>query len=445
MAKTNTGSKPAGVVGRWNAMPLYVRILIAMFAGIIVGFGLGQHAMIFEIPSKVILQLLGALAPPLILVAVTHVLMTTEISRNEAARLAGVLLLNTTVAILIGLTIANLMKPGASQRVQDDTAGAAADANVESTEASEQAVEGAGSTEDGSALSGEKPISMGDLLASNLPKSILGPLGDQTNIIGIIIIAIAFGVALRDMREAPIANISDFVQLAYDVLLKVLHWVIYLIPFGVFCIVAHVVGHSGFAVFRQLASFIVAVVIALLLQTMWYLIRIRLGSRFRPLQVLKGVRDALVMAFSTDSSTITMPVTYACLKDKLGVKEEAASMGALVGANFNNDGTALYEAMAALFIAQMLGMDLTITQQLIVVLTSIIASVGAAGIPEAGLVTMTLVFTAVGLPIEHIGLLLTVDWFLDRCRTTINVLGDVNVSCLLERKLANVPRTASTD
>jgi Na+/H+-dicarboxylate symporter len=109
-------------------------------------------------------------------------------------------------------------------------------------------------------------------------------------------------------------------------------------------------------------------------------------------------------------------------------------MGALVGANFNNDGTALYEAMSALFIAQLLGQHLSLEKQLVVILTSIIASVGAAGIPEAGLVTMTLVFTAVGLPIEYIALLLTVDWFLDRCRTTINVLGDVNVSCLLDGK-----------
>jgi Na+/H+-dicarboxylate symporter len=106
-----------------------------------------------------------------------------------------------------------------------------------------------------------------------------------------------------------------------------------------------------------------------------------------------------------------MPVTYAALKDRLGLREQSASMGALVGANFNNDGTALYEAMAALFI---------------------IASVGAAGIPEAGLVTMTMVFTAVGLPVQFIPVLLTVDWFLDRCRTAINVMGDMNVSCLLD-------------
>lgn len=147
-----------------------------------------------------------------------------------------------------------------------------------------------------------------------------------------------------------------------------------------------------------------------------------------------AARDALVMAFSTASSTATMPVTYAVLKDRVGLREQSASMGALVGANFNNDGTALYEAMAALFIAQMIGMDLNVQQQMMVVLTSIIASVGAAGIPEAGLVTMTMVFTAVGLPVQYIPVLLTVDWFLDRCRTAINVMGDMNVSCLLDGK-----------
>ena len=433
--KPTAQSGKSSVLSAWNALPLFVRIVVAMFVGIVAGLGLGQHAIIFEIPSKMILQLLGALAPPLILIAVTHVLMTTNISGKEAANLAGLLLLNTTVAILIGLTVANLMKPGVGQQVANDTPEevAVVDTDGEQTEAGKTE----SASDDGKpGVKEDTSISMGELIANNLPKSILGPLGDQTNIIGVIIIAIAFGVALRDMRDAPLGNVTQFVQLAYDVLLKVLHWVIYLIPFGVFCIVAHEIGTKGFGVFGRLAWFIVAVVLALILQTIWYLIRIRMKSRFKPIQVLKSVRDALVMAFSTDSSTVTMPVTYACLKDKLGVNEEAASMGALVGANFNNDGTALYEAMAALFIAQMLGMDLTITQQLIVVLTSIVASVGAAGIPEAGLVTMTLVFTAVGLPVEQIGLLLTVDWFLDRCRTTINVLGDVNVSCLLDRKLA---------
>ena len=127
-----------------------------------------------------------------------------------------------------------------------------------------------------------------------------------------------------------------------------------------------------------------------------------------------------------------MPVTFACLRNNIKLRESSASMGALVGSNFNNDGTALYEAMSALFIAQILDLHLNLSQQFIIAITSIAASVGAAGIPEAGLVTMTMVFSAVGLPTEYIAVLLTVDWFLDRCRTVINVMGDITVSCLLD-------------
>jgi Na+/H+-dicarboxylate symporter len=142
----------------------------------------------------------------------------------------------------------------------------------------------------------------------------------------------------------------------------------------------------------------------------------------------------LISAFSTASSTATVPITYESLVEKIGLRESSASLGALVGSNFNNDGTALYEAMSALFISQVVGQHLTLGQQLMVMLTSIVASVGAAGIPEAGLVTMTLVLTSVGLPTEYVAILITVDWFLDRCRTAINVMGDMTVSALIDGK-----------
>lgn len=395
-----------GLLKRWNRIPLYFRIVIALVIGLLTGLALGERAAMFYLPSQVILRLLGALAPPLILVAVAHVMLTADIPAQKAMRLAWLLILNTTVAVVIGLGIANLMKPGSWSSFEAPKAG------------TEHAEGGAAS-----------PVS---LLIENIPKSIMGPLGDKQNIIGVILIAVAFGVALRNVKDRPVNNMTDIIEIAYETLLTVLHWIIHLVPLGVFCIVAKVIGTEGFAPFKAMGAFILAVLLALALQTAWYLVRIRLFSWARPMDVLRGVRDALVMAFSTDSSTATMPVTYACLKENVKLREQSASLGALVGANFNNDGTALYEAMAALFVAQLTGQDLSIWAQLIVVVTSIIASVGAAGIPEAGLVTMTLVFTAVGLDIQYIGLLLTVDWFLDRCRTTINVLGDVNVSCILD-------------
>ncbi|MCR9202004.1 MAG: dicarboxylate/amino acid:cation symporter [Planctomycetaceae bacterium] len=405
-----------GVLARWNAIPLYFRILIAMVVGLGAGLVLGERAIMFYMPSQVILRLLGALAPPLILVAVSHVMLTTDIPAQKAVRLAGLLVLNTCVAVAVGLGVANIMQPGSW--TEFDSPG-------------ESEAEGGAQ---------KSPL---ELLVENVPKSVLGPLGDKQNIIGVILIAVAFGIAMRKVKDRPVGTVTDLIEIAYETLLTVLHWISHLVPVGVFCIVAKVVGTEGFAPFKAMGAFIVAVLVALLLQTVWYLVRIQFFSWVRPFDVLRGMRDALVMAFSTDSSTATMPVTYACLKEKVKVREQSASLGALVGANFNNDGTALYEAMAALFVAQLIGQDLSVWQQLIVVMTSIIASVGAAGIPEAGLVTMTLVFTAVGLPIEYIGLLLTVDWFLDRCRTMINVLGDVNVACILDGRTPEEPQAAT--
>ena len=283
---------------------------------------------------------------------------------------------------------------------------------------------------------GEAPKLTGDPLAQmldNVPSSLVRPLVEN-NVIGVIFIAVAFGLAARSLQTSKQRQILDVLDIGFSLILKVLHWVIALVPLAVFSKVAFVVGTQGFKPFVALGWFIVSVIVALALQALYYLAPIRLSSWVRPLQLVRGTRDALAMAFSTASSTATMPVTYSCLRENVGLREETASLGALVGSNFNNDGTALYEAMAALFVSQMVGANLSVTQQVLVVLTSIVASVGAAGIPEAGLVTMTLVFSAVHLPTGYIALLLPVDWFLDRCRTTINVMGDMNVSCVLDGK-----------
>ncbi len=404
--KTTIGTPHTGMIATWQHLPLYGRIVIGVIFGVVAGLMLGSQAAVLAMPGKLVLRLLGALAPPLILAAIVHTFMTTRLGGPLAARLGWLLLLNTLVAITVGLTVANVIQPG----------------------------QGAGLTP--SSLSTETTQRTNPLgvFLENVPKSLLGPLGDDGKVIGVIFVAVAFGVALRHERHRPIGTVEHVVELFLDSLIKILHWIIALVPLAVFGIVASIVGTEGFVQFQALGIFVLSVLLALVIQAVYYLVRIRFGSWVRPGQLIRGGRDALVMAFSTASSTATMPVTYVALKDRVGVREQSARMGALVGANFNNDGTALYEAMAALFIAQMIGMDLSVYQQVMVVLTSVIASVGAAGIPEAGLVTMTMVFTAVGLPVPYIPVLLTVDWFLDRCRTAINVMWDMNVSCLLDGK-----------
>jgi Na+/H+-dicarboxylate symporter len=405
--KQTPSRKRHSFLGHYRAIPLYARILIAMGIGLVLGLLLGETADPMKWVSRIVLRILGALAPALILVAVMDSILGAKVSGRSAAKMAFLLILNTVVAIFIGLAVANTLQPGRHEQQQ-------------STPESD--------------VQAPKTQELGEQLLENIPKSALGPLVEN-NVIGIVLIAVAVGIAFRKLAQTnDITIVNQFISLAFKAIVIILHWVLDLVPLAVLCTVAQTVGTNGTAPLVKLGWFIIAVLLALLLQTVWYLTRIRFGSWVRPVLLLKGMRDALVMAFSTSSSTATMPVTYACLREKVGLREDSASMGALVGSNFNNDGTALYEAMAALFVAQMIGLQLTFGQQLIVVLMSIVASVGAAGIPEAGLVTMTLVFSAVQLPKEYIFLLLPVDWFLDRCRTAINVMGDVNVSCLLEGK-----------
>ncbi|MUG92063.1 cation:dicarboxylase symporter family transporter [Scytonema sp. UIC 10036] len=405
----------------WQSIPLTLQIIIALVLAIALGIVLGAgnpsptnkgFIETLAIPAELVLKALRALATPLILMAVLHTFMTTVIPGRAGRRLAVLLLTNTTVAILIGLFVANVLRPGTWGRL----------AATGTTEIVKRAFDPWG------------------LLKDAVPPAILSPLVDN-NVIQLIVLALTFGIVLRAIKSEQIAAnkrgfqaIEDAIAILFEAIIRVLHWVIATVPLAVFGIVSKTVAEKGFEPFKSLGAFVIAVLLALVLQACYYLLRVRFGSWVNPLNFLRGGTDAFLTAFSTDSSVATMPITFDILQHKIGVRESSASLGALVGSNFNNDGTALYEAMSALFISQVIGQNLSLLQQLIVILTSIFASVGAAGIPEAGLVTMTLVFSSVGLPTEYIALLVTVDWFLDRCRTVINVMGDMTVSALIDGK-----------
>lgn len=404
----------------WERVPLYTQILVALVLAVGLGVALGAgnpsttakaFADNLSIPADLVLKALKALAPPLILLAITHSFLTANIPGRSGRRLVFLLLTNTLAAIFIGLFVANILQPGRWGQVAPTV---------------------------GESIT--KQFDPWGLLKDSIPEAVLKPLVDN-NVIQIIVLGITFGVALRQLKTEQTAHgrtdyqpIEQIVTIAFETIIRVLRWIIVLVPLAVFGIVARTIVTKGFEPFKTLAAFVVAVLLALALQACFYLIRVFLGSWVRPRRFLVGGADAFMTAFSTASSTATMPITFRGLLEKIGLRESSASLGALVGSNFNNDGTALYEAMSALFIAQVIGANLSLNQQFLVVLTSIFASVGAAGIPEAGLVTMTLVFSAVGLPTQYIALLLTVDWFLDRCRTAINVMGDMTVSCLLDGK-----------
>ncbi len=174
------------------------------------------------------------------------------------------------------------------------------------------------------------------------------------------------------------------------------------------------------------------VVLGLTVQVAWYLFQMAVVARMTPWRFLSGALDVMASTFSTASTAATIPITLRSL-ERLGISRRSSQLTACIGTNFNNDGTALYQATAALFIAQALGYQLSLTDQVVIMLTTLIASVGAGGIPSGSFVTMPLIFAAVRLPSDKIPILLTVDWLLDRCRTTSNVLGDMTVAVLLDR------------
>ncbi|BAQ64168.1 dicarboxylate/amino acid:cation symporter [Geminocystis sp. NIES-3709] len=400
--------------------PLYIQIVFALILAIIVGIILGAGNPIISpsliehlaLPCTLILKALRTLATPLIFLAIIHTFLTAEIPSRSGRKLAFLLITNTLMAIIIGLLVANILQPGIH-----------------------------GNLELGIDIKpSEKTLDPWGLLQDLIPDSVVKPLVDN-NVIQLIIVALSFAIVLRGLKTKFIEEnktdylpIEKLITVLFEAVIIIVHWVIKLVPFAVFGIVSQTIALKGFAPFKSLGFFVIAVIVALILQAIYYLTRVYFGSWVHPIDFIKKGSDALITAFSTASSTATMPITFEVLIEKIGLRESSASLGALVGSNFNNDGTALYEAMSALFISQILNQQLTLTQQIMVMLTSIIASVGAAGIPEAGLVTMTLVFTSVGLPTEYIAILVTVDWFLDRCRTAINVMGDMTVSALVDGK-----------
>lgn len=411
------------LIARWQKLPLYQRTLIGMALGAGVGLWQGADAVALAKPGSILMSLVQMLAAPVAFFAIVHALAGAKIEKGKTPQLMTLLITNTIAAIVIGMTVANLIQPGKRKPLQESDRVGIEQQAVQLQDTISAAGRRAEET---------KVIDSVYQILEKLPKTILGPFTDG-NVLGVIVLAILLGLALRKVSPDIHATITT-VKVFMDAFLAMLHWVVQLVPFIVFGVVAAEVGKNGFSSFLHLIWLIVAVLAALSLQFAYYMIRVSLQSWVSPRLLIRHCRDALVMAFSTASSTATMPVTYECLRNNLKLRKQSANLGALVGANFNNDGTALYEAMAALFIAQLIGVELSLAQQLIVVFCAMAASIGAAGIPSSGMLTMTLVLTAVGLPLEFSLLLIPIDWFLDRFRTMINVCGDLCVACVLDGK-----------
>jgi DAACS family dicarboxylate/amino acid:cation (Na+ or H+) symporter len=396
---------------RPGGLPLYVWVVLAVAIAIPIGLAWGEGAKALELLPNLIMRALTALAAPLVVMAILHAIVTNDIRGRQGAMMMFLYLINTIVAMLIGLSLSNLIRPGLGASLGD--AGSSA-APIAEKSASELVVE-------------LIPRSIGESFATN-------------NIAQLVVLTLALGIGLVKIRNAhreagkeSFQTVVDLLSIGFELLMKVLLWVVALVPLAVLGVVASRVGQpDGMRIFLSLIWLILAVILGLACQVCWYLLQMAVFARMSPWRFLGGAADVMANTFSTASTAATIPITLKSL-GRMGVSRQSSQLCACIGTNFNNDGTALYQATAALFMAQALGFTLSLTDQILIVLTTLVASVGAGGIPSGSFVTMPLIFAAVRLPADKIPILLTIDWFLDRCRTTSNVLGDMTVAVLLDK------------
>lgn len=414
---------------RW---PLSARVLAAVVLGTLLGVLGGTEPYLGRLDNGdlgelglLVIRLLKALAVPLILFAILDAFTRAPITARAGGRLVAICLVNVSVAFAIGLSLMNALHPGVSWRGKiEELAGRL-----------------------GPSVPAPKPAAPASLdplqnLAGYIPQSLFEPLV-HNNVVSVVLMALLFGAALGWLKarqgETDIADIrplQGFIAAGYQVLVKVLGWVVEIVPFAVFGLVAQVVGKAGVGIYAELAGFLGIIVLGLCLHGLvYYPLAAWLAGGKPPGVYLRHGADAVMTGFSANSSLAAIPVTLRCL-GRMGVSETSSRLAVCAGTNLNNDGVTLYEAMAALFLAQAIGFDLGPGQQAVVVFSALMAGAGIAGIPEAGLIVLPLVLSAAGLPeavvAAAIPLVAPVDWIVARVRSAVNVLSDMLVAILLE-------------
>lgn len=382
-------------------------ILLGMIAGatlgVLGGLFVGDFMLRISFLGTIFLNALKMVVIPLVvasmIVGVTSLGDVRTLGRTGLKTLAFYFA-TTSASVIVGLILVNIIQPGSRLEMWDSAV-------------PDFVAEAGGST-------------LIDVLVGLIPPNIFSAAAEG-EILPLIVFSLLFGGVLSAIGERgrPVVAVFEGINAA---MMKIVHLIILFAPIGVLALIGGIVAEKRES-FDQLVSglgmYSLTVLLGLGVHALVTLpLILMILGRKKPWPFFTGVGEALATAFTTASSSATLPITIDAVENKNGVDSRAASFVLPLGATINMDGTALYEAVAALFIAQISGIDLTLGQQVIVFLTATLASVGAAGIPHAGTVMMVMVLAAVNLPMEGIGLIFAVDWFLDRCRTTVNVWGD---------------------
>ncbi|UCB56351.1 MAG: dicarboxylate/amino acid:cation symporter [Thiotrichales bacterium] len=399
-------------------MALHWQIFIALILAVLVGifadsattlFGLSLTS-IFNFIGTLFLNALKMLIVPLIMSSIIVGMM--EIQPDTLGRLGYKTLIyyaaSSLVAILIGLMVVNLFQPGiADGEPVRELVGLSAE-----TDDVVQSVEGKGTGD------------LAEVFIRMIPPNIVSAAAEG-KMLGLIFFSLLFGFFVSRVKGKPGDTLKNFWNGLLDVMMQMTEWVMMFAPVGVFALVAKVLMTSGMDAFRPLAVFFFTVLIALGIHLLLVMPSVlRFIARVRPAAHFRAMMPALLTAFSTSSSSATLPITIDCVERRAGVSNRVSGFTLPLGATVNMDGTALYECVAAMFIAQAYGLSLDFTTQFTIVLIALLTSIGVAGIPSASLVAITIILAAIGLPAEAIGMILVVDRVLDMCRTAVNVFSD---------------------
>jgi Na+/H+-dicarboxylate symporter len=341
---------------------------------------------------------------------------------GSMGRLGGKTLLyyltTSLFAIMVGLLMVNIMTPGI---VDGEPAREILPLSAEDTADITARVDGRGAGD------------VVDIFVRMVPVNIVAAAA-QGQMLGLIFFSLLFGYFMTRIAGPPAQVLKDFWEGIFAVMMKITDWVMLFAPLGVFALVAKVVASTGFAAFQPVLTFLLTVLGALAIHLLVVLpLLLRLLGGVSPLRHYQAMTPALLTAFSTASSSATLPVSMDCVENRAGVSNRTTSFVLPLGATVNMDGTALYECVAAMFIAQAYGLELDFATQFTVVLVALLTSIGVAGIPAASLVAITIILTAIGLPVEAVGLILAVDRILDMCRTSVNVFSDSCGAVLIGR------------
>jgi len=410
------------------------QILLGMAFGVIWGilaveFGWIDFTLNYIKPwGTIFINLLKLIAMPLIIVSlingVSHLKDISQLSRI-GFKTIGLYILTTVIAISIGLAVVNISQPGNlfPQDKAEEFEKKFAE-NVKQKEVSAMEV------------ADESPL---QFLVDIVPDNLISAMSDNTMMLKVIFFSLMFGIAMISLPEKKTKYVSRFFNNLNEIILKMIDIIMLMAPYGVFALLAGLIveitgsdPEGTIDLFVSLGLYSLTVAIGLIIMMLIvYPMFISFFTKIKVRKFFKAISPVQLLAFSTSSSAATLPLTMETAEEKLGVSEEVSSFVLPLGATINMDGTSLYQAVAAVFLAQVYGMDLGISGQLTIVLTATLASIGSAAVPGAGMVMLIIVLTSVGIPTEGIALIFAVDRPLDMLRTAINVTGDTTITSII--------------